>query len=596
MNNSNGILMTSASGQKLPFAQESDLYDLAVVGDGLVYGEDMERTNAVRFGDKTTYLTVTPKADKKIADENGLTVSFWQRNNTNTYGGGNGTNEFERYLGFRDSNGNFAYWAPGGVSYDKSATSAGNAYKNTYNIYAMLNTTWKYVTVSFDFVNNTADTYYNGTLFNTRNHDASVNTFWSTYIGVIKETCLNGGDIYFRGQFAASEKQTVTSMFDELVIEHGYIDEAGATAKFAGVKEQKFDISVDGLAKSQYEVNVIGNAANVYDKEHPNAFWFSKYNQYIEIAPKDGNLVSDGGFTLSFWEKSLRKSTSASDVNSAFVKNAGADFVEPSITNNDAWVNIFEVVGENGKDAGVCAGAVWATKADESGTDYKDASVRKFMFNDSWQFISINVDFVNNTIVYYQNGSKVANIPTSTGLTNTMNKIKYHFNNGGPLNFRKALSIRTFRNNSALEFDGLQLSTTLLNEETISNLYAAENARITNNFAAKNFVFTYMHMNEDVEGQCFVYYPLAREAYNALTDDQKEILLTDEKYAPAMKRFVAWARANSETLEGTMLSNKGSVLSINDKDVTITVISFVCGISLILCALLLIKKRKKSIN
>lgn len=470
----NMFLYETKAASTLPFAVESELYDLEVVGDGLVYDEDSAKPNSVRFGDTETYLKINPKSGKKIANSEGFTVSFWQRNNTNTLYSG-GTNEFERYLSFKDAVGNYCCYAPGGVSYNLSLSGGANTYKNTYNIYAMLNTTWKYITVTFDFVNNSMDAYYNGTLMNTRNKQSSVNAFWSDYISLIKRATLEeGGEVIFRGQFAASEKQTTTSMFDELEIVQGCLSPLEVENKFETKRDCDVDVKVVGKSASTYDVEVHGQVANVYDRDHAKAVWFSRYNQYISISPKDGNLVSNKGFTLSFWQKCLRKSTSSSDVNSAFQKNVNADFMDNAIANNDAWVNLVQFDGEDGTDAAICSSAAWSTKSDLSGTTYTDASNRKLLMSDEWEYVSLVVDFEGGSITYYVNGVEGATIPGGKALDETITKAKYHMTHGGALNFRKPLSIRDYRNHSGLEFASLLVHTEPLSAADCLAIYSEE--------------------------------------------------------------------------------------------------------------------------
>lgn len=76
--------------------------------------------------------------------------------------------------------------------------------------------------------------------------------------------------------------------------------------------------------------------------------------------------------------------------------------------------------------------------------------------------------------------------------------------------------------------------------------------------AVESFCVTYLKKgtisttNGSNTGACLSYYQDAKEAYNNLTDDQKNIFLNAEEYSDMVLRLQAWAIANGEAFVGTM--------------------------------------------
>lgn len=113
------------------------------------------------------------------------------------------------------------------------------------------------------------------------------------------------------------------------------------------------------------------------------------------------------------------------------------------------------------------------------------------------------------------------------------------------------------------------------------------------------FVSTYMHTEiattEEGTGLCKTkgWYTDAKTAYSALSDTQKSLFNTNEKYAAMKARLAAWAVANGEELasDGTLKSNMINVEGSSSNALIIT-LSMV-GVSLVAGAALFLLRKKK---
>ena len=77
---------------------------------------------------------------------------------------------------------------------------------------------------------------------------------------------------------------------------------------------------------------------------------------------------------------------------------------------------------------------------------------------------------------------------------------------------------------------------------------------------AADFASGAMHMSEDTSGQCVDYYPIAKQVWNAMSDDEK--LYVDEEQPLAYARLVAWAAYHGETINGSYNIVSASRISI----------------------------------
>ena len=110
-----------------------------------------------------------------------------------------------------------------------------------------------------------------------------------------------------------------------------------------------------------------------------------------------------------------------------------------------------------------------------------------------------------------------------------------------------------------------------------------------------NGFLAFMHMDENVNGQCVGYYPEAKSAYNNLSSDAKEIFRNGSDFEDAYERLQKWAAYHGETVGATAItSGANHVFSQMNKNTNlITVIVIALSVSVVSVALLLVLKRHK---
>ena len=77
---------------------------------------------------------------------------------------------------------------------------------------------------------------------------------------------------------------------------------------------------------------------------------------------------------------------------------------------------------------------------------------------------------------------------------------------------------------------------------------------------AADFAAGAMHMSENTSGQCVDYYPIAKQVWNAMSEDER--LYVDEEQPLAYARLVAWAAYHGETINGSYNIVSASRISI----------------------------------
>lgn len=117
----------------------------------------------------------------------------------------------------------------------------------------------------------------------------------------------------------------------------------------------------------------------------------------------------------------------------------------------------------------------------------------------------------------------------------------------------------------------------------------------------EGFIETCMHMDDYNEnlGYCkdqeHGYYSTAKTAYNALTNDQKEMFCTDDRFADAYARLSAWAEANGDVFETYNIVSSSSYRAPTSSNGTaIYVIIGVSVIAAFTLAFFLLKKKKEN--
>ncbi len=124
---------------------------------------------------------------------------------------------------------------------------------------------------------------------------------------------------------------------------------------------------------------------------------------------------------------------------------------------------------------------------------------------------------------------------------------------------------------------------------------------------ARKFVDDYMHFSDvskdnGEEGTACKgnegYYAQAKACWNALSNDARSAIATEDEFADARARLLAWASANGDTLDGTniLAAAPNSILnggSSNGVDIAVATVS-VSVLAAALCAAFLLIKKKKS--
>lgn len=113
--------------------------------------------------------------------------------------------------------------------------------------------------------------------------------------------------------------------------------------------------------------------------------------------------------------------------------------------------------------------------------------------------------------------------------------------------------------------------------------------------AVEAFVDGYMHMDQyqgvdDADGACLTTYPLAKEAFENLSEVQQAFFLTSTYFADAAARYKAWAVANGEATDASL----GVLNSISDSTIWIA-LGALLGVGAIAgAAIIVANKRRKA--
>ena len=113
--------------------------------------------------------------------------------------------------------------------------------------------------------------------------------------------------------------------------------------------------------------------------------------------------------------------------------------------------------------------------------------------------------------------------------------------------------------------------------------------------AVEAFVDGYMHMDQyqgvdDADGACLTTYPLAKEAFEKLSEVQQDFFLTSTYFADAAARYKAWAVANGEATDASL----GVLNSISDSTTWIA-LGALLGVGAIAgAAIIVANKRRKA--
>ena len=111
--------------------------------------------------------------------------------------------------------------------------------------------------------------------------------------------------------------------------------------------------------------------------------------------------------------------------------------------------------------------------------------------------------------------------------------------------------------------------------------------------AVEAFVDGYMHMDQyqgvdDADGACLTTYPLAKEAFEKLSEVQQDFFLTSTYFADAAARYKAWAVANGEATDASL----GVLNSISDSTTWIA-LGALLGVGAIAGAAIIVANRRR---
>ena len=113
---------------------------------------------------------------------------------------------------------------------------------------------------------------------------------------------------------------------------------------------------------------------------------------------------------------------------------------------------------------------------------------------------------------------------------------------------------------------------------------------------ANKFVDNYMHTDANVTGQCNTYYPLAKKAWNALSDDER--LNVSVNHDTAYERLQAWAAAKGDKIDAEHMKlvakSSSSIMPLTENGSVALIIIVTSSLSLVvLGGFLMMKKRKE---
>lgn len=94
-------------------------------------------------------------------------------------------------------------------------------------------------------------------------------------------------------------------------------------------------------------------------------------------------------------------------------------------------------------------------------------------------------------------------------------------------------------------------------------------------------------------GACLAYYATAKEAFNSLSENQKNIFTNSSEYADMYARLQAWAIANGETFNGSSFnSNSFNMMNANSiNQLQIALITLI-AVSSFACLFFVVRRRK----
>ena len=317
----------------LPIAVDScDGYTIISSGYG-INAYDSEKPSSFNIGDITSYLTIKADDDKKLVQNGkGFSFSFFHKSTTDTYYSGNTslrpnvTDDFEQLLTVNGPSGSSAHICTGGVYYSEDGVEYSYKFADpSGSSRLMLTTSWKYVTINVNFIDNLIQIYIDGELaMYFDKNAATVKNIISLF-----STNLNslGGELFIRKPLVPRvNRNSATNVFDDVLLSE-YKTEAEIKALHdlkLGKIRITFSSNVDviipdivgtgSLSIPNYEEQIEGfNFSGFYfDQEHtqlvPNDYVFTEsatiYAYFVPISYNityhlDGGINGDNPLTYT---------------------------------------------------------------------------------------------------------------------------------------------------------------------------------------------------------------------------------------------------------------------------------------------------------
>lgn len=153
-------------------------------------------------------------------------------------------------------------------------------------------------------------------------------------------------------------------------------------------------------------------------------------------------------------------------------------------------------------------------------------------------------EVVDNDTIYYIKDAGTSQTNAIARTTDKTDTSIYWTISAGSNSGQWHIVNRSNTSKPTLQVNGTYLSC-YNNNQTDPYLYAV--TPYSEQTVADAFVDNYLHMDEDVPGQCNTYYPILKPVWAAMTDDEK-IMVSGAAYA----RLQAWAAAHGEHLDSDL--------------------------------------------
>lgn len=300
----------------------------------------------------------------------------------------------------------------------------------------------------------------------------------------------------------------------------------------------------------------------------PTTVVYSKANGNI------GNLVSEPAIGYQFVEADIGHITSVifelefgtgDEYCDYDINVVDKDYAAP-VTNLDSLWDGQKVYFSNGSDAafpkysaGNNVSSVSATIHETKGLDIASTTAYAYTVHrmkvDSIVYYLFSVEESGTT--YYIKDAGTASSNAITKVSDISDTAIYWTLSAGANEGQWVITNRSNTAKANLQVNGTYLSCYNGGQK---NPYLYAVTSYSESAVASDFAAGAMHMSESTSGQCVDYYPIAKQVWNAMSDDEK--LNVDEEQPLAYARLVAWAAYHGETINGSYNIVSASRISI----------------------------------